>query len=453
MEKLTKINYKEKMHKGITLIALVITIIVLLILVGISIATLTGENGILTKANKAKEEMDKATAKEKVQMAIMGSYGTDGRLNYNELKNNLDKVQGITNVPSNIDEESFSLEVNVDGYKVIIEKNGDVTVEGEKTGEDSTPTIKPTTIEQAKEEGKVLDKNNPTTLKDKYENKIVVPEGFKIASDSAEDVTGGVVIEDVIHGETAGSQFVWVPVGEIVGENEVTKTIKLSRYYLDNISSAGWIEYGDNAIGHIQELATSDKGNTTAKNLEEFKTSVIKNGGYYIGRYEAGDSSATANRTDTSTTTQQVICKQGQYVYNYVTQPQAADLSRNMYKNQTFTSDLVNSYAWDAAIVFIQEFSKDLDYSSQSCLQRDLTKTGEATDGTNKDVRCNIYDMAGNTLEWSTETNNNEKNNLFCVSRGGTYRSNGSGWQAGGRHYDMVNTSTEEFSFRIILYL
>lgn len=51
-------------NKGITLIALVITIIVLLILAGISIATLAGENGILTKASKAKVENKKAEYEE-----------------------------------------------------------------------------------------------------------------------------------------------------------------------------------------------------------------------------------------------------------------------------------------------------------------------------------------------------------------------------------------------------
>ena len=51
-------------EQGITLIALVITIIVLLILAGISIATLVGENGILAKANTAKEESKKAEYEE-----------------------------------------------------------------------------------------------------------------------------------------------------------------------------------------------------------------------------------------------------------------------------------------------------------------------------------------------------------------------------------------------------
>ena len=57
---------KEKSNKGITLIALVVTIVVLLILAGITIATLTGENGMLAKATQAKEEYQKEQAKEKI---------------------------------------------------------------------------------------------------------------------------------------------------------------------------------------------------------------------------------------------------------------------------------------------------------------------------------------------------------------------------------------------------
>ena len=57
-------KFKLKENKGITLIALVITIIVLLILAGVSIAMLTGENGILSQAAKAKEETEKAQANE-----------------------------------------------------------------------------------------------------------------------------------------------------------------------------------------------------------------------------------------------------------------------------------------------------------------------------------------------------------------------------------------------------
>ena len=63
-----------KNNKGITLIALVITIIVLLILAGVSIAMLTGENGILTQAENSKEDTAKAEAADKINMALNGEF-------------------------------------------------------------------------------------------------------------------------------------------------------------------------------------------------------------------------------------------------------------------------------------------------------------------------------------------------------------------------------------------
>lgn len=63
---------KIKETKGITLISLVITIIVLLLLAGVTIATLTGENGILTRASKAKTETEIASIKEEIQTEILG---------------------------------------------------------------------------------------------------------------------------------------------------------------------------------------------------------------------------------------------------------------------------------------------------------------------------------------------------------------------------------------------
>ena len=57
-------------QKGITLIALVITIIVLLILAGVSIAMLTGENGILTNATESQQKTDYRNAKEKIDIAL-----------------------------------------------------------------------------------------------------------------------------------------------------------------------------------------------------------------------------------------------------------------------------------------------------------------------------------------------------------------------------------------------
>ena len=72
-----KIELKNK--KGITLIALVLTIIVLLILAGTSIAMLTGENGILSQAENAKERTQEGEEKERIQLAINeAQLGNDG---------------------------------------------------------------------------------------------------------------------------------------------------------------------------------------------------------------------------------------------------------------------------------------------------------------------------------------------------------------------------------------
>ena len=115
-----KLNLKER--NGITLIALVITIIVLLILAGVVIATLTGDNGILGKAKTAKTTNDEEKAKEQIKIAVMGSYGDDGKLNYEDLKKNLEQI-GIKDLPN---EASYPLKVTLDGVKATIKENGEV---------------------------------------------------------------------------------------------------------------------------------------------------------------------------------------------------------------------------------------------------------------------------------------------------------------------------------------
>ena len=81
----------KKNTKGITLITLVVTIIVLLILAGVSIAMLTGQNGILTQAQRAKTSTEQANAKEKIELAVAGAIAKsiDGSLTIDNLKEEL----------------------------------------------------------------------------------------------------------------------------------------------------------------------------------------------------------------------------------------------------------------------------------------------------------------------------------------------------------------------------
>lgn len=325
------------------------------------------------------------------------------------------------------------------------------------------------TIAHAKESKKTFEEN--TVLLDEYGNRIKIPAGFKIAEDSAINVTDGVVIEDVNAGDnnTKGSQFVWVPIGNVTTDNNNNFTkIDFGRYSVPSEDERVLVQLADNYKDETilndhnsyfdfrELLKTTDSTNVKAKDLEDFVLKSKSSGGYYIGRYEGGDSKATSPRTGTTTESNPnnpVVCKKGVYPYNYVSQADAASLSRNMYNNSNFESDLVNSFAWDTAVTFIEKFSGDENYGFQEGknTQETISKCGESilsnvdSGDIKEDVRCNIFDMAGNTAEWSTENYSNENNP--SIARGGSYIDNGATVNRIAYH------TIDEISFRVILYL
>ena len=375
--------------KGITLIALVITIIILLILAGISISALTNQ-GLFKNAKTAQNATEKA---EKEQGQRLNEYEDE----INKYLNNANEDEKIGLITDNINKE--------------------------------------------------LSKTDNTELKDAKENKIVVPAGFKIVN-GATTVDKGIVIEDVTESGTKGSQFVWIPVGTITKANGTSVEINLNRYTFD---SNGIPTAQDDKIidTYYQELEESNKGNTVAKSISDFKTSVLKNGGYYIGRYEARTVTA---RNAAGNALTQITEKGTENVYNYVTQLQAAQLSQNMYNSDKFTSDLINSYAWDTATVFIQNCGTNAKYSRQNSLNTSLAQTGtnSLTDTSKIDVQCNIYDMASNICEWTTETSNFSSGP--CALRGGVY-DGGSSFYTSYRFRTETSYSRVVVGFRPLLYL
>ena len=354
------LSKKIKTNNGITLVALVITIIILLILATISIQSLTN-TGLFKKANEAKEKTQNAAEN---QAKIL-----------NEYEDELNKY-----ISGNVEK-----------------------------------TFKGKTVTDAIQYADVLNKNDNTELQDAYGNKIVVPAGFKIVSNDdtskATTVDKGIVIEDATSAATAGSQFVWIPVGKIYTDTAKTeakaKTIELNRYTFDEngISTA----QNENIVeSKFQELETSNKGNIVAKSIPNFKNSVTINGGYYIGRYEARKNiSGTITEVGTDT------------VWNSITQPNAAIQAQNMYNSTKFTSDLMNSYAWDTATLFLQTCGTNPTYSRKNSVNTgSMAQTGTNNQST-KDIQCNVYDMASNVYEWTTETSIDSDSP--CVGRGGAY--------------------------------
>ena len=371
-------------EKGITLVALVITIVILLILATISIQSLTN-TGLFQKANEAKEKTKNA---EENQAKTL-----------NEYEDELNKY-----ISGNVKTPIKKVTDNIDS---------------------------------------VLSTTDNTELEDAYGNKIVVPAGFKIVSNSdtsnATTVDKGIVIEDATSAATAGSQFVWVPVGKIYTDEQKTeskaKTITLGRYDFDETTGVEKPYSGSYVEEDKGDTNTTLKnyGNTTAKNITNFKNSVTSNGGYYIGRYEARkNSSGTVTEVGTDT------------VWNLITQPEAADKAQKMYNSSNFISDLINSYAWDTTITFIQKCTDQTKYSRQKSLNTSLSQTG-----TTNDIQCNIFDMTSNVWEFTTETPNNS--NIPCVGRGGYFF--GKDFYTSYRGSITNHESYDYIGFRPIIYI
>ena len=290
---------------------------------------------------------------------------------------------------------------------------------------------------------------------------MVIPEGFRIVPNgqnnveygwyteetSNPSVQEGIVIEDI-----EGNQFVWVPVGKINNKEGDTTRIALARYVFDaNYDYETNTTYGTGEIIDIttnqsvmlEDIFTEDDeethnnklfSNKIAKDIYTFIETVPEKGGYYLARYEA------------SLGEDGKINSKSAPVWGEMRQFDASKSSQAMYENKNFTSDLTNSYAWDTAIAFIQIYSGDSDYSKERAksFQNNFVNTG-----TTNDKRCNIYDMASNYGEWTTETAFGL--DASCTYRGGAYKSDHMYTSSRG-----ISKSTSEYmniSFRPILYI
>ena len=377
--------------RGITLVALVITIIILLILATISIQSLTN-TGLFKNAEKAREVTEEKTAEEK---KFLDSY-----------------------------EEEMGIASGAKEYTAA------------------------KTMAEAQTDDMLAKKVN-SSITDAYGNKITVPAGFKIKVDAttnnATTVNQGIVIVD-----SNENEFVWIPVGKIYTDVAKTdanaKTIELNRYTFD--ASGNPTKQNESVVKtYFQELETSNKGNTVAKSIPNFKTSVTTNGGYYIGRYEA----RTTNQRNASENALTQITEKGtDSVYNYVAQKQAAEQAQNMYNSNKFTSDLMNSYAWDTATLFLQTCGEEK-YSRKTSVNNSLASRGtNSSDYTGtRDTVCNVYDMASNVVEWTTETSNNS--DYPCVTRGGDYYR--SSLYTSGRFDVITSSSGDDLGFRPLLFV
>ena len=233
-----------KNNKGITLVALVVTIIILLILAGISIQMLSGNNGILTRAKEAKEQMEDAQDLEVLNMKILESSLDDGTPNINTLIPQLQEM-GCT-----VSGESYPLSVELKGKNYQIDSEGTLKNVG-------------STEELTKEENYLIVMESS---KSKFEGKTNVGtmEEFKnLVNSGTFDYTTAILYENI---ELNCSETnTWTPIG--TETNKFAKVLDGRNYSINglyaNSSNIGQGLFGDNT-GTIQNVTVNGTINCNA---------------------------------------------------------------------------------------------------------------------------------------------------------------------------------------------
>ena len=478
-----KFKKMAKERRGVTLIALVITIIVLLILAGVTIAMLTGDNGIISKAMQAKNKTEEARKTEEA---------------------------GLKKIENYINGKSAEAGVVVQDLKSI---KGDGT-EGEVIGE---------------------------KVSDGAEGVVPVPNGFYYVGGT---VKSGAVISDnladkdkykgqeVVGTDLSGNQFVFIPVNGIDLKYEQDHTYDGKHEYVYTTELSGYTSQSEWSDDSGEQASVKNYGGFFIGRYEAGYPDEIKEG--------------TIVNYKNSATGKVPVSKAGVASWNLVNQTVAKAATESMYNaaNSKVKSKLVDSYAWDTTCKWLKNsgiikddsagkvsstsygnyydstftIPKGTLYAKHIYLNKKKdgvssswyfwnggagkysygivndekgmkvgVKTGETVPenatrpegaedaasnyytadgrieiatGSSDDTRTNnIYDLAGNMWEWTTETkirknNGNNTNYTFAVLRGGSFLSGGSNFAVVFRYgYSTVSFSNVNIGFRAVLYI
>lgn len=246
--------------------------------------------------------------------------------------------------------------------------------------------------------------------------KIPVPPTFEYVEG---DSKTGAVIQDKNE-----NQFVWVPISDI-----------------NNYQRQVFVNNGEGTkIEDIDEL--------NLKDIEDYDSSyddsILNYGGFYVARYEAG------REIDN----EKPVSKAGVIPWTQIVWEKARNLSKEMYsENDYFQTDLINSYAWDSICNWMRSTGTNIDdstnYGNYQNSSNGLNKVVETGSNIRWKVN-NIYDMAGNAWEYTTEQYGDHER--YHIGRGGGY------WNYG-NYYPISTRGTSEdgsdlyIGFRVVLYL
>ena len=405
-----KIDKRQEKQAGITLVALVITVVVMLILAGVAIAAVVDGDGLFSKTRQAAETYE-----------------------------------------NKADIEGHMLENLMGQIDYYIQDNGTGTGDDEEDLEETQPIVNP--INQIVPVNQTYSGGTTGSYSDP-----IIPKGFKPvgnAQDStitADAVWGsedgyqkGLVIED-----GSGNQFVWIPVDGT--------TVKFERVEWNNENGLDASECSETVPTEISTSITNNGGFYIAR--------------YEAGLPEGEISSTVATDGHVKPVSQQGATVWNEIAWsdngtNDDTNPGngAVTVARSMYPDTLDSeygavSTLIYGAQWDTALKFIGAYGGDAEYATNSAgkgnysgtIGGDTTTAAPATCGLLEAFRQkNIYDMAGNVYEWTMEKPIDYS--TVRVIRGGHYYYSGSGYPASNRSNYNVDSNYPLTGFRVVLYV